>query len=233
MAFHKRSWTTCCVGLLTLAMHAGAATVTEDFSGTVAATLDDGHIGGIFASSVGATATGSFSFDTSAATAASGNTSTEALYYLTPGTVTMTASDSFGSFALSNPMVKATAALDALAGQNGWELYIPRNPADEPISKYFDVGLGMPLSGPVQLGTPTPPNGTVWTTALSFFPTSFGSGVIGYAQFAVINDPANALSYVDVDVTSLGSRTSTPEPSGLVLVGLAALLAVTRRPFSR
>lgn len=206
---------------------ASAATIQETFSGAVVSSQEELGLSGIFNSPVGTPVTGSFVFDTSAATPASGNTVNKATYNFTSGAVTLSANDILGSFSLSNPVVTATVALDAIAGQNGWEIYIARNPADEPVSEYFDVGLGSPLTGPVQIGTPVPPDGTVMTTSLSFFPTTFAPSTVGFAQFAVVNDPSNRFDFVDVDITSLGPGIATPEPRNLALccIVLAALSA--------
>jgi hypothetical protein len=203
-----------------------AATVQENFSGTVVSAQEELGLGGIFNSPIGTPVTGFFKFDTSAAIPDSGNGPGKATYTLGAGSVTMSASDPFGSFTLSNPVVTSTVALEAMAGQNGWEIYLPRNPSDEPISRYFDVGLGTPLNGPVQIATPIPADGTVSTTALSFFPTTFAPGTIGFSQFAVVNDPSNRFDYVDIDITSLGSATATPEPASFGLVGVAVLLGI-------
>lgn len=212
-----------------LASIASAATIQETFSGAVVFSQEELGLSGIFNSPVGTPVTGSFVFDTAAATPAPGNTPSKATYNFASGAITLSANDPVGSFSLSNPVVTATVALDAIAGQNGWEIYIPRNPADEPVSEYFDIGLGTPLTGPIQIGTPVPPDGTVMTTALSFFPTTFAPGTVGFAQFAVVNDPSNRLDFVDIDITSLGSSLPTPEPRNLAVCWIAlAILSAMR-----
>ncbi len=208
---------------------AHAAIIDENFSGTVVATLDLLPLGGIFDSPIGTPATGFFTFDTAATTPHAGNTSSLATYDASPGTMTLSISDAFGSYTLTNTVVIASITLQTVPGNNAWELYIPRNPADEPISSYFDAGLGLPITGPTQTIPAVPPDGTVNTTALSYFPTVLPPGV-GYSQFAVVNDPANKLSYVEIEITALGN---SPEPATFWLVGLMLVAGLKFRPKRR
>jgi hypothetical protein len=139
----------------------------------------------------------------------------------------MSASDALGSFTLTNTTPTGSIGLRTNSGNNAWELYIPRTSA-EPLSSYFDVGLGQPFTGPTQGSPPIPPDGTVNTSSLSYFPTTLPPGIVGYSQFATVNDPADRFSYVYLQINSLGPAVPEPATIGIIALALAAGV-ITRR----